>query len=79
MAALRGDPVAFLVERDSDGTCTVLRAGLWRAFSGEPEEWPNRSAAMRAVEMAVGEALEWSELAHTRGRTELRRHEWYAV
>jgi len=78
LATLRGEPVALLVERD-DGACTLLRAGIWHAFSGEPEECPSRLDAMNAVEVAVGEALTWSELAHTRGRTERRRYQWYRV
>jgi hypothetical protein len=70
--------VALLVERD-DGTCTLLRAGIWHAFSGDPAEWPSRTDAMNAVEVAVGEVVTWNELAHTRGRTERRRYQWYAV
>ena len=77
LATLRSDLAAVVVERD-DGTCTVLRAGVWRTFSGEPEEWPNRRGAMRAVEVAAGEHVVWNEMAHTRGRTERRNHEWYA-
>jgi len=78
VATLRGDLAAVLVER-GDGTCTVIRAGVWRTFSGEPEEWPNRRQAMRAVEVATGEPVDWSEMAHTRGRTELRNHERRAI
>jgi hypothetical protein len=77
VATLRGDLAAVVVERD-DGTCTVLRAGVWRTFRGEPEEWRNRREAMRAVEVAVGELVFWNELAHTRGRTERRNYERYA-
>src|ERR1700726_1458879 len=77
VATLRGDLAAVVVERD-DGSCTVLRAGVWRTFRGEPEEWPTRENAMRAVEVAVGELVVWDEMAHTRGRTERRNHERYA-
>ncbi len=66
----------MLVEHD-DRTCTVLRVGVWHTFMGEPEEWANRHQAMKAVEMASGEAVSWSEMAHTRGRTERRKHGLY--
>jgi len=78
VATLQGQLVAVLVERDG-GMCTVLRAGVWRTLRGEPEEWPTRHEAMRAVEVAVGKAVAWDEMAHTRGRTERRRHELHSV
>ena len=57
----RPDIAALLVERD-DGTCTVLWAGTWRAFSSRSEKWPTRAAAMEAVTKVTGEILIWSEL-----------------
>ena len=78
VATLAGQLVAVLVERD-DGVCTVLRAGVWRTFRGEPEEWPTRDEAMTAVEVAIGAAVVWDEMAHTRGRTERRTHDLFSV
>ena len=34
----RGEIAAVVVER-TDGTCTVLWAGIWRTFNSKPEEW----------------------------------------
>ena len=77
VATPRGDLAALVVERD-DGTCTVLRAGVWRTFHSEPDEWPNREGAMRAVEVAVGELVVWNVMAHTRRQTERRERGGYA-
>ena len=63
--ALRGEIAAVVVER-TDGTCTVLWAGLWRTFNSKPEEWETRREAMTAVDTVVGEILIWNEMApHT--------------
>ena len=53
---------AVMVERN-DGTCTVLWAGMWRAFSSRSEWWPTRRDAMHAVERVTGEVIIWSEMA----------------
>jgi len=58
----RGEIAAVVVER-TDGTCTVLWAGLWRTFNGKPEEWSTRREAMRAVDTVVGDVLIWNEMA----------------
>ena len=61
----RGEIAAVVVER-TDGTCTVLWAGLWRTFNSKPEEWQTRREAMTAVDTVVGEILIWNEMApHT--------------
>jgi hypothetical protein len=61
----RGEIAAVVVER-TDGTCTVLWAGIWRTFNSRPEEWQNRRQAMSAVDTVVGEILIWNEMApHT--------------
>ncbi len=61
----RGEIAAVVVER-TDGTCTVLWAGLWRTFNNKPEEWQTRREAMTAVDTVVGEILIWNEMApHT--------------
>ncbi len=61
----RGEIAAVVVER-TDGTCTVLWAGIWRTFSSRPEEWETRREAMSAVDSVVGEILIWNEMApHT--------------
>ncbi len=61
----RGEIAAVVVER-TDGTCTVLWAGLWRTFNSKPEEWSTRREAMRAVDTVVGDVLIWNEMApHT--------------
>jgi len=78
VATLQGQLVAVLVERE-DGLCTVFRAGVWHTFGGEPEEWPTRQEAMEAVEVAIGAAVAWDEMAHTRGRTERRTHELHCL
>ena len=72
-ATLRGSLVAVLIEHD-DRTCTVWRVGVWHTFTGEPEEWSDREKAVQAVELATGEGVSWSEMAHTRGRTERLKH-----
>jgi len=56
------DITAVMVERN-DGTCTVLWAGMWRAFSSRSEWWPTRRDAMHAVERVTGDILIWSEMA----------------
>jgi len=61
----RGEIAAVVVER-TDGTCTVLWAGIWRTFNSRPEEWQTRREAMSAVDTVVGEILIWNEMApHT--------------
>ncbi len=61
----KGEIAAVVVER-TDGTCTVLWAGLWRTFNTKPEEWHTRREAMTAVDNVVGEILIWNEMApHT--------------
>ena len=61
----RGEIAAVVVERQ-DGTCTVLWAGIWRAFNSRPEEWQTRDEAMKAVDTFVGDILIWNEMApHT--------------
>ena len=61
----RGEIAAVVVER-TDGTCTVLWAGIWRTFNSRPEEWETRAQAMKAVDTVVGEILLWNEMApHT--------------
>jgi hypothetical protein len=61
----RGEIAAVVVERQ-DGTCTVLWAGIWRAFSSRPEEWQTRDEAINAVDSVVGDILIWNEMApHT--------------
>jgi hypothetical protein len=63
--AHRGEIAAVVVER-TDGTCTVLWAGIWRTFNSRPEEWETRAQAMKAVDSVVGEILIWNEMApHT--------------
>ena len=63
--AHRGEIAAVVVER-TDGTCTVLWAGIWRTFNSRPEEWQTRREAMDAVDSVVGEILIWNEMApHT--------------
>ena len=63
--AHRGEIAAVVVER-TDGTCTVLWAGIWRTFNSRPEEWETRHEAMNAVDTVVGEILIWNEMApHT--------------
>ncbi|HVA04404.1 MAG TPA: hypothetical protein VMU64_11750 [Acidimicrobiales bacterium] len=63
--AHRGEIAAVVVER-TDGTCTVLWAGIWRTFNSRPEEWETRRQAMQAVDSVVGEILIWNEMApHT--------------
>jgi hypothetical protein len=63
--AHRGEIAAVVVER-TDGTCTVLWAGIWRTFNSRPEEWQTRREAMKAVDTVVGEILIWNEMApHT--------------
>ena len=63
--AHRGEIAAVVVER-TDGTCTVLWAGIWRTFNSRPEEWQNRREAMNTVDSVVGEILIWNEMApHT--------------
>jgi hypothetical protein len=63
--AHRGEIAAVVVER-TDGTCTVLWAGIWRTFNSRPEEWQTRREAMNAVDRVVGEILIWNEMApHT--------------
>ena len=61
----RGEIAAVVVER-TDGTCTVLWAGIWRTFNSKPEEWPTRPEAIKAVDTVVGDILIWNEMApHT--------------
>ena len=61
----RGEIAAVVVER-TDGTCSVLWAGIWRTFNSRPEEWQTRRDAMNAVDSVVGEILIWNEMAsHT--------------
>jgi hypothetical protein len=63
--AHRGEIAAVVVER-TDGTCTVLWAGIWRTFNSKPEEWESRRHAMQAVDSVVGDILIWNEMApHT--------------
>jgi len=64
-ASHRGEIAAVVVER-TDGTCTVLWAGIWRTFNSRPEEWQTRREAINAVDSVVGEILIWNEMApHT--------------
>jgi hypothetical protein len=61
----RGEIAAVVVER-TDGTCTVLWAGIWRTFNSKPEEWASRGEAIKAVDTVVGDILIWNEMApHT--------------
>jgi len=61
----KGEIAAVVVER-TDGTCTVLWAGIWRTFNSRPEEWQTRRQAMDAVDSVVGDILIWNEMApHT--------------
>ena len=61
----RGEIAAVVVER-TDGTCTVLWAGIWRTFNSRPEEWQTRREAIDAVDSVVGDILIWNEMApHT--------------
>jgi len=63
--AHKGEIAAVVVER-TDGTCTVLWAGIWRTFNSRPEEWQSRGEAIGAVNSVVGDILIWNEMApHT--------------